>query len=96
MVIVTGNDEEPSPKQVAWLLSIFTILIDVERIADRLEAGVAKMILVMPAPATFDPQTDGASLTSLIIRLANELRGAQASMHRAVTIARALAAMPPN
>jgi hypothetical protein len=50
----------------------------------------------MPAPVAFDPQTDEASPTSLIIRLPNELRGAQASMHRAVTIARALAAMPPN
>ena len=38
----------------------------------------------------------GSNPTGLIIRLSNELRDAQASLRRAVIVARALAAMPPQ
>jgi hypothetical protein len=59
------------------------------------------------SPAAFSPASSprrrpqticqlGTNPTSWIIRLSYELRGAQASMHRAVTIARVLAALPPN
>ena len=67
---------------------------DVERIAGTVEATIAELVGTLvsaPAPANLQP---GGSPTSLIIQLTNELHDAQASARRAVTVARALAAMP--
>ena len=70
------------------------ILTDIERIAERLDTDI-EAAFNLPAPVvTFDPQFGGASSTSLIVCISNELRDAQASTHRAVIIARALTAMP--
>lgn len=70
------------------------ILADVERIAERLDADIGAAF-GLPAPVVaFDPQLGGVGPTSLIVRISNELRDAQASMHRAVIIAHTLAAMP--
>jgi hypothetical protein len=69
---------------------------DVERIAGTVEATIAELVGTLvpaPAPANLQP---GGSPTSLIIQLTNELHDARASARRAVTVARALAAMPPQ
>ena len=67
------------------------VAVDIERIADRLDADI-EAAFNLPAPViTFDPQLGGASSVSVIIRISNELRDAQASMRRAVIIARTLA-----
>jgi hypothetical protein len=51
--------------------------------------------IVTMLPVAVDMEL-GSNPTSLIIRLSNELRDAQASLRRAVIVARALAAMPPQ
>ena len=51
--------------------------------------------IVTMLPVAVDMEL-GSNPTGLIIRLSNELRDAQASLRRAVTVARALAAMPSN
>ena len=51
--------------------------------------------IVTMLPVAVDMEL-GSNSTSLIIRLSNELRDAQASLRRAVIVARALAAMPPQ
>jgi hypothetical protein len=71
---------------------------DVERIAGTVEATIAELVGTLvsgsaPAPANLQA---GGSPTSLIIQLTNELHDARASARRAVTVARALAAMPPQ
>ena len=49
--------------------------------------------IVTMLPVAIDIEL-GSDPTSLIIRLSNELRDAQASLRRVVIVARALAAMP--
>ena len=69
---------------------------DVERIAGTVEATIAELVgTLVSAPAPANLQL-GGSPTSLIIQLTNELHDARASARRAVTVARALAAMPPQ
>jgi hypothetical protein len=59
--------------------------------------GVTRRIseIAVGVPVAVDIEL-GSNPTSLIIRLSNELRDAQASLRRAVIVARALAAMPSN
>ena len=51
--------------------------------------------IVTMLPVAIDIEL-GSDPTSLIIRLSNELRGAQASLRRVAIVARAPAAMPSN
>ena len=59
--------------------------------------GATRLIseITVGVPVAVDIEL-GSDPTSLIIRLSNELRDAQASLRRVAIVARALAAMPSN
>lgn len=73
---------------------IAAVRADIESVANAVEAAIAK-IVDTPVAAAAGLEL-GANPISSIIQISTELRDALASMRRAVSIARALAALPPK